>query len=461
MDEFLRDIYYAIFRQWISQQSVEGFQTKVSTSSIIFENDSCQGQVIFNAHHIIELTVINKKNQSYEFYLHFQLNNLSYALSLFNEMKETLSRVGMKRSYRVLLVCSGGYTTSYFAQKLNEAAQYLNLDMYIEASGYGSVFTLTETYDAICLAPQVSYKYAELSRVFKHQRVVCIPSGIFATYDLKAMFNFIEDTLKQHPQPSYKENLSFKHGTKLSIKETVLCLSLYQNNKKTYMHYRVYNNQCEILQDASSIKPTIRLEDIFAVIDTQLYLYKEIKKIAISIPGVVDDQGVHTVNIGDLNEQFAQRIKHRYPCPVIFSNDANTATLGCFMGECMYDSCCLIFQPIGSMAGMGTVIDGRLVTGHRNFAGEWKYVPLSLSASPMCLSNSVEGTFELITKYVLTMVSLISPPIIYIYSDLCSDVKAIKEDVEKALNHELTVTIKKISHLQEHILLGLVTLCME
>ena len=51
------------------------------------------------------------------------MNTLKHAVSLFNEMITCLLKLDYEAKTKVLLCCSGGLTTSYFAQEINKASK--------------------------------------------------------------------------------------------------------------------------------------------------------------------------------------------------------------------------------------------------------------------------------------------------------------------------------------------------
>ena len=51
------------------------------------------------------------------------MKTMKHAIELFHEMIESILQLVEKPKVRILLSCSGGLTTSYFASKLNEASE--------------------------------------------------------------------------------------------------------------------------------------------------------------------------------------------------------------------------------------------------------------------------------------------------------------------------------------------------
>lgn len=172
MDEFLKDIHTEIFYYWILNQKnrlYRCFQDPDNHQIIILENEDSQGIITFNKYNIIELTVVNKIKHKTEFYLHFQMKNLHHTKHLFEEMVKTIKKISTTPSTKILLCCSGGLTTGYFAEKINEISRLLDLDIEARARRYLDVYEKGLNYDYVLLAPQISYLCANIQKVLKEQ----------------------------------------------------------------------------------------------------------------------------------------------------------------------------------------------------------------------------------------------------------------------------------------------------
>lgn len=129
------------------------------------------------------------------FYLHYQFHNFHYATNLFHRMMEKLLE-DEKTNYHILLCCSGGMTTGYFAQKLNKYCQLNHLPYQIDAQAVHQLENVYQNYDFIFIAPQLRYKQRELSQTLKPVPVYNIEASVFATYDCQAMIEVIEKAIK-------------------------------------------------------------------------------------------------------------------------------------------------------------------------------------------------------------------------------------------------------------------------
>lgn len=71
------------------------------------------------------------------------------------------------------------------------------------------------------------------------------------------------------------------------------------------------------------------------------------------------------------------------------------------------------------------------------------------------------GTNELISKIVLSIISVINPQVIVVKSDLVLDTEELREEVKKYIPEEYIPPIYKITDLKEYILLGNMVWCSQ
>ena len=138
---------------------------------------------------IIEMRVINKLNEEPLFYLHFQMSDITVAQHMYIDMIDVLNN-GVQPKTKILLCCSNGFTTNYFASKLNAAAELLENDFEFAAVPYVRVNEVMRKYDKILLAPQLGHKLKE-SRELWGEKVFVIPAKIFGAYKVKPVFDWL------------------------------------------------------------------------------------------------------------------------------------------------------------------------------------------------------------------------------------------------------------------------------
>lgn len=461
MDDFLRDIHTMVFKEWLLFQKSEYYNLYLNEKDkdvIIIENELCYSYITFNPQDIIELCVMNKITDDMEFYLHFQFKTLKHAISLFEEMKSCIKKIVDKPKCRILLCCSGGMTTEFFAEKIREVIQLLALNIEVSAVGYQKLFQEGQNYDVVLLAPQVSYIFLQAEKALKNQIVLKIPPQIFAKYNVGALITFIEDSLakKEKKQTNYIEPLSSM--VKLNSNKNILSVSINSNGDNSHISYRLYNKDQSIALDSKIIKDNIKLQDIIDAIDTVILQNDKIDVIGLAIPGVIVDGYLHSGIVKDIvNKKLGDILKERYQKEIVIINDVNAAAVGYYASQNEYQSLAMLFQPINRMAGAGIIINGQLIKGFGGLAGEVQLLPLHLSDDFLQLSNTPEGTLEVVVKQVLSIISVVSPEEIVIYSDLIFDSKDVEDEIKKCLsrfNFTHFPRFVKIENLSEYILLG-------
>ena len=459
MDEFLRDIHTMIFKQWIlmkDQSQCHIYLDKDNNHIIDIKTNYSFSQVIFNPLNIIELSVTNTTNQNIEFYLHFQMKTMKHATELFNEMMNNILQLVEKPKIKILLSCSGGLTTSYFASKLNEAAQILDYHYEVKAIGYTDLFNIGNEYDVILLAPQISFMHAKVQEILKEKIVLKIPPQVFAKYDvvktLQLVRNGLENKKASHnrrPETTLKPLQIIQHrNTK------ILVLSLFRNSLRIHIAYHLYDENNKIIINNEIIKSKISMEDIYDVIDTIILQYPHIQVIGISTPGIINDGFVASTSIIGLNDlNMYQLLKERYHQQIVIDNDVNTAAVGYYASQQQFSSLIFLFQPNNHFGGAGIIVNGQLIKGHAHIAGEVQYLPLNYSNHPQVLAKTPEGALELVSKTIVALSSVIGPEAIILSCTLIPDVDELKKTIAQYIPESYLPQIIKIENIQEYILL--------
>lgn len=186
MDEFLADIHFVVFKKWL----ILKYKFEINNENTFsIENSKRLGIISFYDDRIAELKVFDKYTHKNLFYLHFRVNSFNHTLGLFEDMMKCLYDHKNESSLNVLLCCSGGYTSSYFALKIEEAVKLLGLNIDVNAVGYNRLYQYGHQYDVILLAPQISYMYSNVRLLLKNKVVLKIPPKVFASYDVGSVLN--------------------------------------------------------------------------------------------------------------------------------------------------------------------------------------------------------------------------------------------------------------------------------
>lgn len=463
MDKFLADIYLECFKMWILSQGNE--QCRISLyddKTIKIMTQYSESTICFYPNQIVEFNVTNKFKNKIELYLHFQFKNMKHTRELFNEMYETIQKLIKKPVVRVLLCCSGGLTTGYFAQKLNEAASLLSINIEVDAIAYDHLYEVGDGYDVIMLAPQISYFYAKASAILKNKIVLKIPSAIFAKYDVKEMISFIEEERINHKIIIDHNHKPLPIKNKKHTGKKILCMALIRNSNRVHIVYRLYDGRNKILENNEIIKPTFKLQDFYDAIDSELAQYPDIAIIGVSVPGIIHENYINSMHLEGIERlELEKDLQSRYHQKFIFGNDVNVMALGYYSMQEQYASLSLIFQPVSALSGIGNIVHGQLLVGAHHVSGEVQFLPLNYSKEPIELHTTPEGAVEALAKTIVSVISMLDPELIVIYCFMITDVNEVIKEVEKYIPKDYIPRIEQVDYLQEFILLGTLMLCHE
>lgn len=462
MDEFFKEVHTLFFKKWICKQINDKYEIReFSSNQIYIETKYGLGEITFNPLSIIELKVTNKMTDAVDFYLHFQMSTMAHAVDLFYEMIECIVNLSAQSVVKVLLSCSGGLTTSFFAQRIQEAITLLGLDIKVEAVGYNQLFQVGNQYDVILLAPQISYLQAKVQKILVHQTVLSIPPLVFARYDVAKIISLITEANKDKKIQEKANITPISLKRDVNNQDRILCLSIYKNKQQVHIAYRLYQENKTLLNN-DIIKYTISMQDIYDTLDTVLLQFPDIAIIGISLPGIINNGFLSSSYIKDIeNDEIEKAFTMQYRQKIIITNDINAAAVGYYVSQNQYQTFMFLFQPISLLAGAGLIVDGKLISGYHHFAGEVSFLPLSLTKERLELSRTPEGTIELVAKTILSSMCILDPQAVILFSDLITDVNELKNEISQIISKTFVPEIIKVNNVLEYILLGQMVLCIQ
>lgn len=121
-------------------------------------------------------------------------------------------------------------------------------------------------------------------------------------------------------------------------------------------------------------------EAVDGVLEALRGKHPALRGVAVSVPGVIRDGVIGICDLPELSGLALERHvngKHGLACVV--DNDVNFAALGYCRTLAAPGTAGLVFMnfPLGNCAGAGVIVNGALVRGKSNFAGEISFIPLS------------------------------------------------------------------------------------
>ena len=423
---------YEIYRKWILEQTDSAYRIEEkSEDEIDFVTDCAVGHVQFYhlEYEICALTIESEKADEPLFFLHFEIKDLDHAKELFTQMIASLKKAGEDTGVKVLLSCTSGFTTSFFAEKLNGAAQTLGLDYDFSAVPYTDLFEAAMDKDVIMLAPQIGYLLKKAKEVLKDKIIIQIPADVFATYNVTRTVDLIKEELAKKEKT--EEVIEDIHDPEWD--SSIAIVAIIRRNRRFEIHYRGADLE-EPIERGVIVKDELDLRDLEDVLDVLFIRHPQIKGVAIVSPGVVFDGRLTLPTVKIFDVDVVGEFTKKYGRTFVLCNDANASAVGYYANHRDCGNLLAYYHPLGNVVGgAGLVINGMPVFGKKDFAGECaNYLKtLNFSEDRYDLSRTPEGIVELITKLVLPMICTIGPDTLAVYCDLLTDPEELKESLKK------------------------------
>ncbi|MBP3893442.1 MAG: ROK family protein [Atopobiaceae bacterium] len=418
---------------------------------------------------IVELNIIPTDDpDNPTFFLHFEMDDLEHAQQLFDELTDTLSQLTTQKATRILLSCTSGLTTSFFAKKLAEVAATLSLDYEFEAKPIVQALEVAGEYEAVMLAPQVHMSRDEM--VGRHPDLVVfeIPGAVFGSYDAGTALRMLLNAMSENALAARLEQADTRIVRRLDNDKRILVVSAVYGVSDSFYSYRVYDHG-EVVLDGCVEKPGrsyCDVKDVLATVHLQGIDICDLDAIGLALPGVVDGSTVHMVTMDIGMPDFA-KLSEKLGVPIFVDNNANAAAVGCYVSQDRFENVLLQRQPTGyTVGGQGLVIDGRLVRGSHGLAGEPGYLINHLTGEfdkrdyLRSIVWSSEGMLRIVLVELLCAITTTSPEVIYVAVDQLPDMGELHDELAKILPEGTVPELVHVCDYHERVLVGEYALCV-
>ena len=458
----------ADFKSWIMAQKIPDAEITDAGDSVKIATSYATGEVNFHDLDvfIIEMIVTNRADGENKFYLHFELKDFEYACELFCEMAETLAELKNQQSVKILLSCTGGLTTGYFAQKLNEAAELLSLDYRFDAVPFHKLYSAAFDYSVILLAPQIAYQAKAAQEVLSSQLVLKIPPKVFASYDAAEMLKFIQAELDSWKKTA-AERFIAKVRKGIKSEARILSIAVMPSNAQSRIACRIYEKGAPIF-DETVIKNKLNLlNDLRDILDTVAVRCKNFDAIGIATGGTIHDGHIDLEHFISPEINLKQLLEEKYGVPVTITNNLKSAALGYYVQQDKYENILFVSRPVGYRAGgLGLVLNGKVFDGAHNMAGEIRYTTESFVAKEDWdnrVMYDLDKILDGVAFEIRAGISVVDPDVICLRSPMTPNVEQIKaklaEFIPKKYLPELVYL--RDEEMQELVLLGQMILSLE
>ncbi len=448
------------YKDWLLQQISHLYTIQEEKNTISYQALPHVGQVIFHDENIIELMITNQETDENEFYLHFQLNEEEHAKDLTNQMLTTLIKLKSRKKIRIVLTCSSALTTSFFAQKLNETANMLKIDMFFTAVSFDQIYQEGPNYDVVLLAPQVAFHFKKVHEILNRQTVIAIPGAMFATYQAADVIQLVQKELaKKEDEGIPEETLPLKDIYNNNYRILVICMIRHVDASR--IAYRIYDHGKKTL-DKEVIKPTLDTKDLEDLLDYVLARHFHLDLIGISLPGITNKGTVNLPENGLVHSNLFAYFTQKYHLPVVIINDVNAMAMGYYAMHDNCDNMAFYFQPRGNVgSGAGFITDGKLHMGYLHNSGEVGPLVRIMVDDYENKVYSPEGQLEIVSKALLTIIQTISPDKIIVYSEMTPDMEEMRQELLKYIEKDYIPELIHVRRLKRYMMPGTMIRCLE
>ena len=468
-----KDVLAQIFLDWILEQKSEYYTLSQYTDTydnnryqnVVMDTEYAEGLITFNPlkdFMVVELRITMKKDGKSKFYLHFDLNDLDHAKDLFREMSDSLIRLKVQEKVDVLLCCSSGITTSFFAEKLNSASEFLSRTYSFSAVSYNNLYMRAFSADIVLLAPQVGYQLWRVREILKDKTVLVIPPSIFGSYDVSRLFKMLDEERGRQEARLKKKRPPFE-VMEFTALPKIMILSVIVEYHNVHIVFRVYDKGAVLFED-EVIKERYALRDLEDMLDIVVKRMPDIRLICVATPGVIYDGHLTFRSANVWNVDVGERFRTRYGIPFIFLNDANAMALGYYASQKDVSSLAFYFHPRAARtAGVGNIVNGRLIVGNHALAGEMQYVAktIAYSEDPEQLARTPEGTLEIAGNFLISIISNFDPQRIVIYCDMIPNTLELRRMIAEIIQEEYIPELVKTDDVIEYMFIGGMMACHE
>ena len=404
---------------------------------------------------VVEYRVITGEDES-AFYLHFELQDLDHAEQLYAEMQECLLEQSGNQQKHILLCCSCGLTTSFFAMKLNEAAKSLDLKMDFTAVSYEKLYDSSNGKDMILLAPQISFQLDNVKKILYDKVVMTVPTAIFSGYKVFDLVELVKNTLAEQEKKTEKKTRAVMNELH-DCSGSVLIVSVVNMAGRNQIAYRVYDDG-QMTAGTQIVKHTYRFSDILDVIRLVTDMTPEIETVCLVTPGSVYEEKLtyESANIYDLDVDSL--VKEVTGKELLLFNDTDMIALGYSEMEKVEGDLAFYFVPTGSYSGnIGLVVNGASAGGVKHMGGSQLDAVSSITTfprNPYVLAGTPEGNLELAARYITGIVSYTGIDHIAFYSSMIPDAEKLAEKVAEFVPQRYLPKIVKVDSVREYLYSG-------
>ncbi|MBR3313632.1 MAG: hypothetical protein IKG18_05775 [Atopobiaceae bacterium] len=456
------------YRQRILSQSIDDCIIEEGEGpNIVLRSSVANGEVNFydiDDQTVVELRLDRIKDGSSLFFLHFELQDTERAMQLFLQMVDTLEKRRNREVRHVLLCCTCGMTTTYFANKLNEVSIEQDAGYDFQATSVEDAMQRGGDYVAVLIAPQVGHRLREVREALTGVVVIELPATVFGSYDANAAFGILVDALHEARRTA-ESDLRFVRG--YDSTKSVLAVSYVHRADESTISYVAMTEGKERAR-GMIVRDTFdedALRDFISTLRLEGYAPQDFDAVGIALPQTMGrESALAGSSEGALAADTAERLSNMWGVPVYLDNNATAAAAGCYVVQQEFDNLVFHAQSIGEIdCEQGYVLDGKPHVGRcgrdgsfAQFAGRFK-----LSMDLEDAAWRFDGMRELVAHYLGAAICTVAPDAAFVWCDFLPDMDDLREELAQIVPEDSIPELIPISNYDALTLMGEMALCLQ
>ncbi|HJC51023.1 MAG TPA: ROK family protein [Candidatus Anaerostipes avistercoris] len=188
-------------------------------------------------------------------------------------------------------------------------------------------------------------------------------------------------------------------------------IGIYADNGNECGHlgYVVYNALEEVIEEGREEVGEVSPEAMLVRLDLLMETYENVRGISVGIPGIVSGGKILSCDIGALERvNLEEMIREKYQVYVSVSNDMNYIAYGAYDRQNSEEDLTVLYFPQNHYAGCGSIVNGELLCGAGQMAGELSYL-YRAEGIPRPESGGSGEPAEFLGKILIYLTALLNP----------------------------------------------------
>ncbi|MBY0013522.1 ROK family protein [Paenibacillus typhae] len=202
----------------------------------------------------------------------------------------------------------------------------------------------------------------------------------------------------------------------------VLCLMVKTEGGRHSITYLIVNLAGDQVEEGTRHFDHIDADTIHSLVGELAGIHRNVKAAGIGIPGVAHRGVIGICDVAALaGVPLGEQLSEKHNMDIIIENDMNATVYGFYQLQNLEEDqpFAVVTFPDNHFPGAGFIVNGRMVTGSTNFAGEISYSPLGLSREEQLERLHNKDTFVSVAAHMLaSIITVLNPVSIAVTGDL-------------------------------------------